>query len=142
MATALDRHIALVGFMGAGKTTLGQRVADLIGRPFFDLDRQIEKSTRRSIPDLFRREGEPQFRVIEAEETHRTLARERPAVVALGGGAIETPVIREALKKHALTVLIEVEPDTAWERVAAAARPSGPHRQDSGQLAARRGALY
>ncbi len=50
MAHALDRHIALIGFMGAGKTTLGSRVADLIGRQFFDLDQEIEKSVRRSIP--------------------------------------------------------------------------------------------
>jgi shikimate kinase / 3-dehydroquinate synthase len=142
VATALDRHIALIGFMGAGKTTLGSRVADLIGRQFFDLDREIEKSVRRTIPDLFRREGEAQFRVIEAEETHRTLARERPAVVALGGGAIETPVIREALEKHALTVLIDVEPDTAWDRVAASARPLAKDREQFRQLYERRRGLY
>ena len=64
MAHALDRHLALIGFMGAGKTTLGSRVADLIGRPFVDLDQEIEKSARRSIPDLFRREGEKGFRVL------------------------------------------------------------------------------
>ena len=122
MAHALDRHIALIGFMGAGKTTLGARVADLIGRQFFDLDQEIEKSVRRSIPDLFRREGEASFRVLEAGETLRTLKRERPAVIALGGGAIETPAIRDALREHALTVLVEVEVDTAWARVAESAR--------------------
>ena len=111
MAHALDRHLALIGFMGAGKTTLGSRVADLIGRRFFDLDREIEKSTRRSIPDLFRREGEPGFQGARGGETLRTLKRERPAVVALGGGAIETPAIREALREHALTVLVDVEVD-------------------------------
>ena len=104
MAHALDHHLALIGFMGAGKTTLGSHVADLIGRPFVDLDREIEKSTRRSIPDLFRQEGEKSFRMLEAEETRRTLKRERPAVIALGGGAIETPAIREALREYALTL--------------------------------------
>ena len=69
MATAVDRHIALIGFMGAGKTTIGAMVATRIGRLFFDLDREIERSLQRSIPDLFEQEGEAEFRVIEAERT-------------------------------------------------------------------------
>jgi shikimate kinase / 3-dehydroquinate synthase len=142
MAHALDRHIALIGFMGAGKTTLGSRVADLIGRQFFDLDREIEKSVRRSIPDLFRREGEAGFRVLEAEETMRTLKRERPAVLALGGGSIETPAIREALREHALTVLVEVEVDAAWARVAESARPLAKDPDRFRQLYERRSGLY
>jgi shikimate kinase/3-dehydroquinate synthase len=142
MAHALDRHLALIGFMGAGKTTLGSRVADLIGREFFDLDREIEKSTRRSIPDLFRREGEPGFRVLEAGETLRTLKRERPAVVALGGGAIETPAIREALRDNALTVLVDVEVDAAWERVARSARPLATDQEQFRQLYERRKTMY
>ena len=142
MAHALDRHIALIGFMGAGKTTLGGRVADLIGRQFFDLDQEIEKSVRRSIPDLFRREGEAGFRVLEAEETLRTLKRERPAVIALGGGAIETPAIREALREHALTVLVDVEVDAAWDRVARSARPLASDPEQFRQLYERRRGLY
>jgi shikimate kinase / 3-dehydroquinate synthase len=142
MAHALDRHLALIGFMGAGKTTLGSRVADLIGRQFFDLDREIEKSTRRSIPDLFRREGERGFRVLEAGETLRTLERERPAVVALGGGAIETPAIREALRDNALAVLVDVEVDAAWDRVARSARPLATDQEQFRQLYERRKGLY
>jgi shikimate kinase/3-dehydroquinate synthase len=142
MAHALDRHLALIGFMGAGKTTLGSRVAELIGRQFFDLDQEIEKSVRRSIPDLFRREGETGFRVLEAEETLRMLKRERPAVVALGGGAIETPAIREALREHALTVLVEVEVDAAWDRVARSARPLASDPEQFRQLYERRRGLY
>ena len=142
MATALDRHLALIGFMGAGKTTLGARVAELIGRPFFDLDHEIEKSVRRSIPDLFRREGEAHFRVLEAGETMRTLTRERPAVVALGGGAIETPAIRAALRERALTVLVEIEPDAAWERVAQSARPLAKDPEQFRRLYERRRQLY
>jgi shikimate kinase / 3-dehydroquinate synthase len=142
MAHALDRHVALIGFMGAGKTTLGARVADVIGRQFFDLDREIEKSVRRSIPDLFRRESEAHFRVLEAEETVRTLRRERPAVVALGGGAIETPTIRDALRDHALTVLVEIEPDAAWDRVVQSARPLAKNPEQFRQLYERRRGLY
>jgi shikimate kinase/3-dehydroquinate synthase len=142
VATALDRHIALIGFMGAGKTTLGSRVADLIGRHFFDLDHEIEKSVRRTIPDLFRREGEAQFRILEAEETLRTLKRERPAVLALGGGAIETSAIRDALREHALTVLVDVEPDAAWDRVAQSTRPLAKDPEEFRRLYERRRGLY
>jgi shikimate kinase / 3-dehydroquinate synthase len=142
MVHALDRHIALIGFMGAGKTTLGSRVAALIGRQFFDLDQEIERSVRRSIPDLFRREGEVGFRVLEAEEALRTLKRERPAVIALGGGAIETPAIREALREHALTVLVDVEVDEAWARVAESARPLAKDPEQFRQLHDRRRGLY
>jgi shikimate kinase/3-dehydroquinate synthase len=142
VGTALDRHIALIGFMGAGKTTLGMQLADRMGRPFFDLDQEIERSERRSISDLFRREGEGHFRVIEAERTLATLKLERPAILALGGGAIETPAIREALRDHALTVLIDVEVDQAWERVQQTARPLATDREKFRALYEKRRALY
>lgn len=142
MATALDRHIALIGFMGVGKTTLGMQLADRIGRPFFDLDQEIERSLRRSIPDLFRREGEAQFRIVEAERTLATLRFDRPSVLALGGGAIETSAIREALRKHALTVLLEVDVDEAWERVQESSRPLAKDREQFQALYERRRSLY
>jgi shikimate kinase / 3-dehydroquinate synthase len=142
VATALDRHIALIGFMGVGKTTLGKQLADRIGRPFFDLDREIERSLRRSIPDLFRREGEAQFRIVEAERTLATLRFDRPSVLALGGGAIETAAIREALRKHALTVLLEVELDEAWERVQQSSRPLAKDREQFQALYESRRSLY
>ena len=142
MGTLLDRHIALIGFMGAGKTTLGMQLADRIGRPFFDLDREIERSTRRTIPELFRREGEMNFRLVEAERALSTLRRERPAVLALGGGAIETPQIRDALREHALTVLVEVEVDEAWARVRESARPLAQDHARFRELYDRRRSLY
>jgi shikimate kinase/3-dehydroquinate synthase len=142
VATALDRHIALIGFMGVGKTTLGMQLADRIGRPFFDLDREIERSLRRSIPDLFRREGEAQFRIVEAERTLATLRFDRPSVLALGGGAIETAAIREALRKHALTVLIEAEVDEAWERVQQSSRPLAKDQEQFQALYESRRSLY
>jgi shikimate kinase / 3-dehydroquinate synthase len=142
VAAALDRHIALIGFMGAGKTTVGMQLADRIGRQFFDLDREIERSLRRSIPDLFRREGEAQFRIVEAERTLATLRFDRPSVLALGGGAIETASIREALRKHALTVLVDVEIDEAWERVQQSSRPLAKDREQFRALYERRKGLY
>jgi shikimate kinase / 3-dehydroquinate synthase len=139
---ALNRHIALIGFMGAGKTTLGMQLAGRIDRSFLDLDREIERSLHRSIPDLFEQEGEAGFRVIEAERTLGTLRRSRPAVVALGGGAVETSAIRKALREHALTVLVDVEVDEAWERVARTARPLAQDVEDFRALYERRRSLY
>ena len=139
---ALDRHIALVGYMGAGKTSIGGQVADRIGRPFFDLDCEIERSLQRTIPELFREEGEAGFRVIEAERTLDTLCRGRPAVLALGGGAIETKPVRQALAEHALTVFVEVELDAAWQRVQRSARPLAQDPEQFRALYERRRSLY
>lgn len=128
--------------MGAGKTTLGMQLADRLKRPFFDLDQEIEATTRRSIAELFRREGEAAFRVAEAGETLMKLRYHQPAVLALGGGAIETPKIREALREHALTVLVEVEVDAAWERVQETARPLAKDREQFRALYEQRRGLY
>jgi shikimate kinase / 3-dehydroquinate synthase len=142
VATAVDRHIALIGFMGAGKSTIGAIVAARIGRPLIDLDREIERSLQRSIPELFHERGEAEFRVIEAERTLDTLCRDRPAVLALGGGAVETPAVRKALREHALTVLVEVEVGEAWERVRRTARPLAQDAEDFQALYERRRSLY
>jgi shikimate kinase / 3-dehydroquinate synthase len=121
--TALDRHLALVGFMGAGKTTLGQQVAEQLGRRFVDLDREIEQSVRSTIPEIFAERGEVEFRVAEQAAALEALTSGRPAVVALGGGAVTSKGIRTALRDHALTVYVEVEPGIAWERVRGRGRP-------------------
>jgi shikimate kinase/3-dehydroquinate synthase len=123
VAHAVDRHLALVGFMGAGKTTLGGELAERVGRPFVDLDRKIEETTGRSISWLFEERGEAEFRALEAEITIGALHDGGPAVFALGGGVVETPSVRRALRDKALTVMIEVDPETAWGRARDNARP-------------------
>jgi shikimate kinase / 3-dehydroquinate synthase len=123
LATALDRHLALVGFMGAGKTTLGLEVATRLGRDFVDLDREIERDVRQTIPEIFERRGEVEFRVLEQEAALHTLCKGQPAVVSLGGGAVTSSAIRKALREHAFTFYVEVEPDVAWERVRGKDRP-------------------
>jgi shikimate kinase/3-dehydroquinate synthase len=142
MATALDRHIALIGFMGAGKTTLGMQLADRIGRPFYDLDQEIERATKRSITHLFRREGESGFRAVEASETVTALRTWPPAVIALGGGAVETPEITDALRDHALTVLVEVDVNEAWERVQGSERPLAQNADEFRALYEKRSGVY
>jgi shikimate kinase / 3-dehydroquinate synthase len=123
LATALDRHLALVGFMGAGKTTLGQEVATRLDREFIDLDQAIEGHVRQTIPEIFEQRGEVEFRVLEQEAALSTLRNSRPAVVVLGGGAVTSPAIRRALREHAFTVYVEVEAEIAWERVRGGDRP-------------------
>ncbi|HTJ85663.1 MAG TPA: shikimate kinase [Terriglobales bacterium] len=81
--------IALVGFMGAGKTTVGQALAARLGWAFTDLDRLIERRDGRTIEQIFQLAGEPVFRQIEQESLREALEslQERPSVLALGGGA-------------------------------------------------------
>jgi shikimate kinase / 3-dehydroquinate synthase len=116
LATAIDRHIALIGFMGAGKTTVGEEVARRTGRPFVDTDAEIE-ARHGPIEELFER-GETEFRRLEAEVVEEALGRAEPSVIALGGGAYEA-----ARSDRALAVLIDVDLDTAWERSRASGRP-------------------
>jgi 3-dehydroquinate synthetase/shikimate kinase len=130
---ALDRHLALVGFMGAGKTTIGREVAKRLGRELVDLDDEIERAEG-PIPELFARFGESGFRERESEHAARILERRTPAVVALGGGAVTTAAVREALREHALSVVLDVDVDTAWERVRGSDRPNA---QDEAHFRAR-----
>ena len=142
MAHALDRHVALIGFMGAGKTTLGLMAAERLGRLFVDLDRELERSMQRSIPELFEERGEVEFRLEEAAATIAALKSGRPAVLALGGGAVETPKIRKALREHALTVYLEVDADTAWMRTRGGGRPLARDEESFRALYERRLSVY
>ena len=140
MATALDRHVALVGFMGAGKSTLGEELARRLGRPFVDLDREIEKRTGNTVVELFA-DGEGGFRTVEERIAAEVLAAE-PAVVALGGGAVLSAATRDELRRRALTVLLEVDVDTAWQRVGDSDRPLAQGEEAFRALYAAREPLY
>ncbi len=128
--------------MGAGKSTLGPEVAERLGRPFVDLDRELERTLGQTIPDFFRHEGETEFRVREAGQTLAALRLAEPAVIALGGGAVETTSIRNELRERAITVLLEVDPETAWERAAGGHRPLAQEESDFRALYERRRASY
>ena len=123
MDAALTKHVALVGFMGAGKTTIGKEVAERIGRPFVDLDRELEGVAGQSIPKLFEEGGEALFRAREAKLTVDRLRSAAPSVLALGGGAVGSEQVRAALREHALTVLLDVSVDDAWSRAKGDDRP-------------------
>jgi 3-dehydroquinate synthetase/shikimate kinase len=119
--TAVGRHIALIGFMGAGKTTVGREVARLTERPFVDVDEEIV-ARHGPIPDLFEA-GEPGFRRFEERVAADALAAREPRVVALGGGALGSAATRRLLRETAFTVLLSVEVEEAWRRVRASDRP-------------------
>jgi shikimate kinase / 3-dehydroquinate synthase len=142
VAHALDRHLALIGFMGAGKTLLGAQVAMRLGRRFVDLDRELERSLQQTIPELFEQRGETEFRLLEAEATLDTLCNDRPAVLALGGGAVESPAVRRALREQAFTVLVDVDVGVAWTRVGGGARPLARDEGRFRELFERRRPLY
>jgi shikimate kinase len=101
------RCIALVGFRGSGKSVLGARLAAELRRPFFDLDREIELAQGRTIGALFRDDGEPAFRELEAETLAGVVAR--PGIVlAPGGGAILRPDSRALLRERSFCVYLDV----------------------------------
>jgi shikimate kinase/3-dehydroquinate synthase len=120
---ALGKHVALIGFMGAGKSTVGTEVARRLDRPFVDIDRQLEAQFQMSIGQMFLERGEPFFRAQEAETTLAALRRAPPAVLGLGGGALASQQVREALRAYAVTVLLDVDVDDAWDRVRGSERP-------------------
>jgi shikimate kinase/3-dehydroquinate synthase len=128
--------------MGAGKSRLGAELANRLGRPFVDLDREIESTSGATIPDLFLKRGEPAFRVLEAEAAARALHESEPAVIALGGGAVETERIVNELRSNAITVLLEVEADEAWRRVGGRGRPLAADEASFRALYDRRAPLY
>jgi 3-dehydroquinate synthetase len=120
---ALGRHLALAGFMGSGKTRLGAEVATRLGRGFVDLDREIEARTGARIAELFSTHGESGFREAEERVADEVLRTRDPLVVALGGGAVLSGRTRDRLTEAAFTVVIDVDPETAWSRVAGGDRP-------------------
>jgi shikimate kinase len=96
----LPRRIVLTGFMGAGKSTVGRLLAERLGWPFLDIDSLLTEEHGLSVARIFAHHGEEHFRLVEAEAVTRVLdpAHEhREAIVALGGGAIETETVRELL---------------------------------------------
>jgi shikimate kinase / 3-dehydroquinate synthase len=120
---ALGRHLALAGFMGSGKTRAGEALAERLGRRFVDLDGQIETRTGSKVAELFITRGESGFRAVEESVAAEILREGDPLVVALGGGAVLSERTRAELERRAFTVLLDVEPETAWERVEGTDRP-------------------
>jgi shikimate kinase/3-dehydroquinate synthase len=138
---ALRKHIALIGFMGAGKSTIGREVARLTERPFVDLDEEIEKLYG-PIGKIFDERGEPEFRRIEEQLAAEVLATDELSVIALGGGAVLSEATQHRLARRAFTVEIEVHPEEAWQRTRGSDRPLARDKDDFMLLFARRKRVY
>jgi shikimate kinase len=109
-------NLAITGFMGAGKTTAGKRLARLLHIPFVDTDTAIEEAHGK-ISEIFAAEGEAQFRRYEAEAIAR-LTQAGPFIIAVGGGAIVDAANRAALRRNGCIVNLALKPETAFRRVA------------------------
>lgn len=110
------RNVALIGFMGVGKSTVGQAVARQLGFDFVDTDQLIEQRAGMSIAEIFARHGEPGFREIERQVIESLGGREK-LVIATGGGVGANPEHLACLKQHALVVCLWATPEVIWQRV-------------------------
>jgi shikimate kinase len=113
---APGRTVALVGLMGAGKTTIGRRLAQALALPFVDADEAIVAAAGRSIEDIFAERGECEFRRGERQVIARLLDGE-PHVLATGGGAFIDPRTRALMKERAISIWLKAPLDVLMKRV-------------------------
>lgn len=116
-ARPLPKTVVLIGLMGAGKSVVGRRLAQLFGVPFVDADSEIETAAGCSIVDFFQQYGEAEFREGEARVIERLLAGP-VCVLATGGGAWMTPSVREAVQRSGVSVWLRADLDTLVKRTA------------------------
>lgn len=110
------QSITLVGLMGAGKSTVGRRLAKALHLKFYDADNEIVEAAGCSISDIFEIYGEPIFRDLEKRVMLRLLEGP-PCVIAAGGGAFMTPHIRDAVQKYSLSIWLNADIETLLARV-------------------------
>lgn len=135
-------RVVLVGFMGAGKTTIGKRLARRLGYRFEDMDRRIEEREGRTVASLFAERGEAAFRELEREEA-RAVAALSEVVVATGGGAFAQEATRGLLQQGALTVWLQCSLESALRRVPRdGSRPLAGNREIMRALLAEREPSY
>jgi shikimate kinase len=140
-----NRCVVLIGMMGAGKTSIGRRLANALHLPFLDADTEIEKAANQSIAEIFEHYGEAHFREGEQRVIARLLAS-GPAVLATGGGAYMNAETRDLCREHGITVWLKADVKVMLERVRKKGnRPmlSGPNpKQRMHELLAEREPTY
>ena len=116
IAARIDRPVVLVGMMGVGKSTIGRKLAQLLGLPFHDADDEIEKAAQLSIAEIFERFGEAHFRDGERRVIARLLGG-GPGVLATGGGAFAQPETRALIHRKGIAVWLDSDVATLVDRV-------------------------
>lgn len=145
-ATTSRTAVALVGFMGVGKSAIGKIAAARLGLPFIDSDRLIEQR-HGDIAEIFAMHGEQVFRRLERDEVCAALAAAltHPCVLSLGGGAVMSGDVREALRRLSHVVWLTAPADVLWARVQRAGvsgRPLASDEHRFRRLLEERSALY
>ena len=113
----LKRNVLLIGFMGAGKTTVGKKLSYKLRIPVEDTDKLIEKRAGKSIAEIFADEGEEAFRQMETEELEEISRRTYRRIFSVGGGTPVREQNRKLLKKCGTVIYLRVKPETVWERL-------------------------
>ncbi|MCB9079328.1 MAG: shikimate kinase [Anaerolineaceae bacterium] len=130
----MSRNIILTGFMGTGKTTVGQLVAAQLQREFIDMDDLIESREGRPISHIFANEGEPYFRRLEADLC-RELAAKSELVIATGGGALVPEANLRVMERTGLVICLDCQPDVLWQRIGHSQNRPMLAAQDEGRFA-------
>ncbi|AMB99861.1 hypothetical protein AWM75_07725 [Aerococcus urinaehominis] len=107
--------IYLIGFMGAGKTTVGRILADRLNQPFVDLDDYIADQAGLSVPEIFEQFGEGHFRQLELQAIQASL--DQPGVIATGGGCVETPAVCQLLSQADRVYYLQADFDALYQRI-------------------------
>ena len=118
----MDGSLAIVGYMGSGKSTLGRLLARDLRLEFVDLDRAIVKKAGKGIPEIFAQRGEKHFRELEHEALRDALRGRFPTVVACGGGVVVRPENRSLLRE-VTTIFLREDTDVLYERTRGTGRP-------------------
>lgn len=109
------RSIVLIGMMGAGKSSIGRRLASRLGIPFIDADTEIESAAGMTIPEIFEKHGEPYFRAGEARVIARLLDN-GPQVLATGGGSVMDPQTRALISQKGISIWLKADIDVLLKR--------------------------
>jgi XRE family aerobic/anaerobic benzoate catabolism transcriptional regulator len=128
--------IALLGLRGAGKTTIGRRLARRLRVRFVELDRRVEQLADLTVAEIFALHGEEYFRRLEREALREMIESGERMVLATGGGIVTSPDTFALLRRHALTVWLRASPETHWNRVVKQGdrRPMANHPQAMNDL--------
>ena len=134
--------IFLCGFMGSGKSTIGEKLAKKLNCDFIDMDSYIEQQAGMKIPEIFEKFGEPHFRALETQAVAELASRE--GVISCGGGAMINEYNAKIAREHGYIVLLDVPFRTCWFRIADSDRPfvRNNTRQQLEELYHQRDSIY